>query len=169
LLVAPGKHGPADFVQGLNGRPVRIRGSLVHRDGRAMVEVHDVLVLPPEQAGSLVVPVEGGIDRGEFTLTGEVVDSKCYLGVMKPGHTKPHRACAVRCISGGVPPLLLVVEADGSARQLVLASTSGAMIHHEVLPFVSERVEISGTVRAYGTLEVLHADPATYRRVSSDD
>lgn len=167
LLVAWGKHGAAGFVQGMHGRPVRIQGTLLHRDGRAMIEVHTVEPLPPEEAAGLIVPVRGGIDRGEITLTGEVVDSKCYLGGMKPGHTKPHRGCAVRCISGGVPPLLLVVEPDGSTRRLVLASAQGEMINAEVLPFVSELVEISGTVRVYGDLEVLHADPSSYRRVST--
>ena len=163
LLVAIGKHGAAEFVQGMHGQAVRIQGSLVHRDGRAMVEIHSVEPLSIEAVENLVLP-EGGIDRGVVTLTGEVVDSKCYLGVMKPGHTKPHRGCAVRCISGGTPPLLLVVEPDGSARQLLLASARGEMIHAEVLPFVAELVEITGTIRVYGDLEVLHADPATYRR-----
>ncbi len=165
LLVGLGKHGAAELLRGMHGQTVRIRGSLVHRDGRAVVEVHGVKTLSGEQAGSLAVAADGGIDRGEVTLTGEIVGSKCYLGGMKPGHTKPHRGCAVRCISGGVPPLLLVVAPDGSARQLLLASAQGEMIHTEVLPFVSELVEISGTVRVYGNLEVLYADPATYRRV----
>jgi hypothetical protein len=164
LLVALGKHGPAELVRGMHGQAVRIEGTLIHRDGRAMVEAHSVAPLSIEAADRLVLP-PGGVDRGEVTLIGEVVDSKCYLGVMKPGHTKPHRACAVRCISGGVPPLLLVIEADGSARQLLLASAQGEMIQTEVLPFVAERVEITGTVRVHGNLEVLYADPRTYRRV----
>jgi hypothetical protein len=29
-----------------------------------------------------------------MTLTGEIVDSKCYLGVMNPGQGKVHRDCA---------------------------------------------------------------------------
>jgi hypothetical protein len=163
LLTAFGKHGAAEFVQGMHGQPMRLRGSLVYRDGRALIEVHSAEPLSPEQAVGLTVPP--GVDRGEVTLIGEIVDSKCFLGVMKPGHTKPHRGCAVRCISGGIPPMLLVVEPDGSARQLLLASASGAMINAEVLPFVAESVEITGTVRTYGDLEVLHADPSTYRRV----
>ena len=39
---------------------------------------------------------------GAVTLTGEIVDSKCFLGVMNPGNLKPHKACAIRCISGGI-------------------------------------------------------------------
>jgi hypothetical protein len=164
LLVAFGKHGAASFVQGMHGRPVSVQGTLVHRDGRAMIEVHAVEAVTLESGQDLMLP-EGGIDRGHVTLSGEVVDSKCYLGVMKPGHTKPHRGCAVRYISGGSPPLLLVVEPDGSSRQILLASAQGRMIHQEVLPYVAERVEITGTIRDHGGLEVLYADPGTYRRL----
>ena len=37
----------------------------------------------------------------------------CFLGVMKPGRSKPHRACAVRCISGGIPPFKVPGHARG--------------------------------------------------------
>ena len=41
-------------------------------------------------------------------LRGEIVDSKCYLGVMNPGEGTVHRDCAARCLSGGLPPMLVV-------------------------------------------------------------
>ena len=37
------------------------------------------------------------------TLKGEIIDPKCYLGAMKPGGGKTHKACAMRCIAGGIP------------------------------------------------------------------
>jgi len=160
LLSAFGKHGAADFVRGLHGQPARLTGSLIYRDGRAMVEVHAV-----GTAEGLTLSTGAGVDHGEAVLTGEIVDSKCFLGVMKPGQAKPHRACAVRCISGGVPPVLLVVAEDGTARHLLLAGAEGEAVNREVLPFVAERVEIRGTVRSFGDLEVLYADPSGYRRV----
>ena len=165
LLAAYGKKGADEFIRGLHGQPAHVRGSLIHRDGRAMIEVHELDPLTVEEAQDLVWPSPQGADRGSVTLTGEVVDSKCFLGVMKPGHTKPHRACAVRCISGGVPPVLLIVDPDGSARHVVLVSAAGEMVNTEVLPFVADQVEISGELRAYGDLEVLYADVSTYRRV----
>jgi hypothetical protein len=164
LLVAFGKKGADELIRGLHGQPVRVRGSLIHRDGHAMIEVHDLAPLAAKEAQDLVWPRVEGTDRGGVTLMGEVVDSKCFLGAMKPGHTKPHRACAVRCISGGVPPILLVLEPDGSARHVVLVSAQGEMINAAVLPFVAERVEITGKLRAFGDLEVLYADVSTYRR-----
>ena len=168
LLSALGKRGADELVQGLHGQPAVLRGTLVHRDGRAMIEVHGAEPLAASEAAALSLDPELGVDRGAVTLRGEVVDSKCYLGVMKPGHTKPHRACAVRCISGGVPPMLLVVEPDGSARHLLLASADGKMVNAQVLPWVAEHIEINGRVRAYGDLEVLLADPTTYRRVATE-
>jgi hypothetical protein len=56
---------------------------------------------------------------GEFLLRGELVDTKCWLGVMRPSTGKVHRACAVRCLAGGVPPGLLV-RRDGEADRIVL-------------------------------------------------
>jgi hypothetical protein len=52
-------------------------------------------------------------DLGAFTLVGEIVDSKCYLGIMNPGETNPHRECAALCIGGGIPPLIIAHDADG--------------------------------------------------------
>jgi hypothetical protein len=93
------------------------------------------------------------------------VDSKCYLGVMKPGHLKPHRACAARCISGGVPPVLLVRDLEGSASYLLLADADGRAVNSRVQDLVAEPVRIRGEVRRFDDLLVLFADPDTYERV----
>jgi hypothetical protein len=60
-------------------------------------------------------------------LRGEIVDTKCYLGVMTPGEDKVHRGCAVRCISRGVPPAFLVRDASADSRILSFgpATTAG--------------------------------------------
>src|SRR6266511_5336791 len=102
---------------------------------------------------------------GEHTLVGEIVDSKCYLGVMNPGALTPHRACAIRCISGGVPPVLLVRQKDGPGIYLLLVSADGKPVNKQVLDMVAESVEITGEVERQGELLILRADPATYRRV----
>ena len=92
------------------------------------------------------------------------MDSKCFLGVMNPGQLTPHRACAIRCISGGVPPMLLVRQSDGSAIYLLLVSSGGKAVNKQVLDLVAEPVEITGEVERQGELLILRADPATYRR-----
>jgi hypothetical protein len=105
------------------------------------------------------------IQLGKQTLTGEIVDSKCFLGVMNPGQLTPHRACAIRCISGGVPPVLLVRQRDGPAIYLLLVSAEGKPVNKQVLDMVAEPVEITGEVERQGELLILRADPAMYRKL----
>ena len=102
---------------------------------------------------------------GSYTLRGEIVDSKCFLGVMKPGRRKPHRACATRCISGGVPPIFFVETVAGEHDFLLLVDEAGAPVNDRVLDLVAEPLEITGEVRRHGAHLVLAADPASYRRL----
>jgi hypothetical protein len=93
------------------------------------------------------------------TLAGEIVDSKCYLGVMNPGNGKVHRDCAARCISGGIPAAFVVKDAAGVSKTLVLSNAG------RLLEFVAEPVEISGRLfRSNGMLK-LRADPGSIRRL----
>lgn len=158
-LVAPGKHGAQEIVAGHEGRRVRLQGSLIRRDRQAMIEV-----APGSLVDLAAGPGAATEALGDFTLRGEIVDSKCYLGVMKPGNLKPHKACAIRCISGGITPVLCVRDAAGQAAYLMLAGADGRAVNREVLDFVAEPVEITGAVERRDNLLVLKADPATYRR-----
>ena len=162
-LVAPGKHGAGDVIAEHAGKRVRLDGTLVYRDSQTMIEIVE---------GSLHVLAVGDLSSaqplslGEFTLVGEIVDSKCYLGVMKPGNLKPHRACAVRCISGGIPPVFLVRGQDGSAQYLMLTGADGETINNEVLDMVAENIEITGVVEHQDGQLSLRADPGTFRRLT---
>ncbi len=162
LLVAFGKHGAEPETGGLEGQRVRLRGSLIYREGEHMIEMVAGSVEPLEQRQASRQAV---VDLGRRTLRGEIVDSKCFLGVMKPGRGKPHRACATRCISGGIPPVLRVETADGDYRHFLLTDEDGAAVNDRVLDFVAEPVEITGQVRRRGDLLILAADPARYRRL----
>jgi hypothetical protein len=167
-LVNPWKFGfDAALAKQFDGQLVTLRGTRIYRDDQMMIEV---------ERGSVAVQGRGMGDRadrpsnevvslGRQAFIGEIVDSKCFLGVMNPGQLKPHRACAVRCISGGIPPVLLVRETNGVARYLLLVSRDGKPINKQVLDMVAEPVQITGEVKRLGDLLVLHADPATYRPV----
>ena len=92
--------------------------------------------------------IAGPVDLGEVQLTGEVVDSKCYFGVMNPGNGKVHRDCAVRCISGGIPPAFLVRDASGRTETLLLANWKPEFLNH-----IAEPVAIRGRLtRSSGRL-----------------
>ncbi len=162
-LVAEGKHGADSIVEGFDGRYVKLRGTLIQRDGDAMIEVTpDSIRMTGSGARAMNRPVE---NLGEHTVVGEIVDSKCYLGVMNPGHTKPHRECASLCIRGGIPPLLVARDAEGKSVALWLLSERGQPVKQEILDFVAEPVEVTGQVTRNGDQLYLRADPQTYRRL----
>jgi hypothetical protein len=163
LLVAPGKHGAAADVAGHDEQRVRLQGALIEREGLKMLEILPASLLPlGREEEAAAEPVTLGV----FTLRGEIVDSKCYLGVMNPGQGKPHRECAARCISGGIPPLLLAHDQTGRTAALLLVSATGAPVNQAVLDLVAEPVELTGEVKQAGAQLYLWADPATYRRWS---
>lgn len=93
------------------------------------------------------------LELGHVRLTGEIVDSKCYFGVMNPGNGKVHRDCAVRCISGGIPPAFLVRDANGRSETLLLAGWKRELLDH-----IAEPVTLGGRlVRSSGRL-TLHVE-----------
>jgi hypothetical protein len=164
-LVAEWKFGLApETVKPFEGKAVTLSGTLIYRGSQTMIQVDDHSMQP----ATTTVPALTGqesIPLGRQTLTGEIVDSKCYLGVMNPGQLTPHRACAIRCISGGIPPVLLVRPQNGPAIYLLLVSADGQPVNAQVLDFVAEPVTITGEVERQGEILVLRADPATYQRV----
>ena len=143
LLVAPGKHG----VSGLDaheGRQVHLRGERIFRGEDHMIE----LVPGSLTATGPATAAPAERDLGPVQLTGEIVDSKCYFGVMNPGNGKVHRECAVRCISGGIPPAFLVRDANGRTETLLLANWTPALLDH-----VAEPASVRGRlVRSSGRL-----------------
>lgn len=165
LLVAPGKHGFAASGSA-EGLKVRMKGSLIYRANQTMVEVAPGSFQP---ANGVTEPGRfQWTDLGTVALYGEIVDTKCYLGVMNPGNGKVHRACAVRCISGGIPPGLLAKDMHGRATVLLLAGADGRPLNREVLDFVAEPVRIEGRLLRMGDALLLKAEPKTFYRVARD-
>jgi len=164
-LVAPWKFGlDREAIAPLDGKSVTLKGTLIYRGNQTMIETKPEWIHAQENA-SAPAAVPQTIALGRQTLVGEIVDSKCFLGVMNPGQLAPHRACAIRCISGGVPPVLLVRPKDGPAVYLLLVSSEGKPVNKQVLDMVAEPVEITGEVERQGDLLILRADPATYRKL----
>ena len=144
LLVAPGKHGFSLPAEG----PVKLTGSLIERGRDAMLEVTRVQNVNGVANGDSTPLPE--IPLGQVAILGEIVDSKCHLGVMNPGEGKVHRDCATRCISGGIPPALVARDSAGEQQFILLTGP-------DVLPFVAEPVEVSGSLARIGSKIILHA------------
>jgi hypothetical protein len=161
LLVAPGKHGVTGLPPALDRAAVTLRGVLIYRNDQTMLELLPGSLRTPNAPALSPAPVR--TDLGDVRLTGEIVDSKCYFGVMNPGGGKVHRDCAVRCISGGIPPALL-----SGGKVYLLAGSAGRRINRELLDLVGEPVEIAGRLFQSGETLVLETEPEAWRRAARE-
>ena len=164
LLAGPGKTRPPEAVMQHQGEWVQLRGSLFSHGPLSVMNTRRAQ--PIEQPADLPAPNLQGTSLGPFALVGEIVDSKCFSGVMKPGAGKTHMGCAIRCISGGVPAVFHVHNPADEVLDLVLIDEQGRTVNDRVLDLVAQAVAIEGEVIQYDNLLALKADPSTYRRVS---
>jgi len=154
LLVGSGKFGLPAFARGHDGARVQFKGSLIRKGQAVMVEMNDEksfqIIAPKDeiQAASAMIPI------GRVVLTGELVDTKCYFGVMRPAVGKVHRACAVRCLSGGVPPGLLVRDQSG-ADVVVMMSGLGAEKLALDPQWAARTITAEGNLEFHGEIPVL--------------
>jgi len=155
LFVAEGKHGAEDRVTGLSGKRVKLRGKLIYRDHQTLIELVSGSVVPTGDAQAAITT----IDLGPVTLSGEVVDSKCYLGVMNPGEGKVHRDCATRCLSGGIPPALVTRDSGGQSTVYLLADANGGPLRPDwVAKRVAQPVTIRGRLVRSGDTLIVNTD-----------
>jgi hypothetical protein len=154
-LVGPGKHGAAALVRGLDGRLVRVRGTRIERDGEAMLQIEAGGVeRTSADAGAAPAPT---VRIRTVRIAGEIVDSKCHLGVMKPGEGPTHRDCAVRCLLGDVPPMLLVHGASDLPRRLALLDEQNRPFTADFVALAGRPITIAGTLVTQGARIFLSA------------
>jgi len=163
LLIGYGKFGASGaLIQAMSSNydesilyQVDLIGTLIYHDGKTLLEL-------TRKARSVVSwEIIGTTKRtpaklGPIALRGEIIDPKCYFGAMKPGEGKPHRSCAIRCISGGIPPMLKVSNATGEANYFILRGKNGQAINDLVLEYVAEPVEVSGEGWQYNNWMILN-------------
>lgn len=160
LLVEMGKHGADARVAAIvrdDGTRVAVcaRGFVIERDGQRMLELAegDAIAL-----GGVLPPAGDTRRLGTLVLDGEIVDSKCWLGVMKPGDGKAHRDCATLCIRGGIPPSIVCRAEDGSRRRALLVGQDGMPLSIEVLaPWIARPVRVRGDVDVVEGVAVMRA------------
>lgn len=163
LLVGEGKHGAEATVGAFAGQTVSLHGSLIHHGEHTMIQVQPGSVRPAAPRQRLADTIVN--DLGPLTLRGEIVDSKCHLGVMNPGQRRTHRACAKLCIRGGVPPILLVEDGRGGMAKLLLTDRRGAPLRDEILALVGDPIEVDGRVQSFDNLLVMRVEPTSMRRL----
>jgi hypothetical protein len=142
-LVGQGKFGAEPAIAAAPDGWATITGTLISRDRWRMIEVAAAIASPAPGDAAEDSPAAAS-DGDEMTVSGEIVDSKCFLGVMNPGERTVHRDCAIRCLSGGVPPMLAYAAEDGRRDLAILVDSRGRLLHEAVHAFAGQPISARG-------------------------
>jgi hypothetical protein len=163
LLLGFGKSSANPFlekIQGevpnLNGKKLSIEGNLIYYNGKTLIQITDKEKVTLENNSKTPTPLKETISK--MTLSGEIIDPKCYFGVMKPGKGKIHRSCAVRCISGGIPPVLAPTDKNNISEYFLITDLNGNPINNKILTFIGKPSEITGIVQKMEDWSIIKID-----------
>jgi hypothetical protein len=167
-LVGYGKHGAAGTISDieeekkteLNNKELTLRGTLLYNDGVTIMQIDKNDGPVRDISGTLIAAdlLPQIKELGIAKVRGEIIDPKCYFGVMKPGEGKPHRDCAIRCILGGISPMLAVKNEKGEASYYLLVGPDGEPVNKAVQDYVAEPVEINARLVQYDDWIVAYLD-----------
>lgn len=173
VLVEMGKRGVTQTdergLAALHGRRVIVSGWTLDRDGRRIIELEPGTpglradqkegmplakspATPPAESPS---PSPIAKTMGPATLIGEIVDSKCFLGAMKPGDGKTHKACATLCVKGGIPPMLVSRRPGGGFEYTLIVDERGGALGASLLSWIAEPVVVRGELEVIGGIRRL--------------
>jgi hypothetical protein len=152
---------------------VKLRGTLIYHDGVTVMELTEQenalcgkVATKNVKKSAIEVRkfykfIENRITEnlGEVTLQGEIIDPKCYFGAMKPAESSPHRDCAIRCISGGIPPVFVVKNPQNEANYMLITDENGNAINEKILEFVGIPVKLKGKLEKIDEWFVLRINP----------
>ncbi|MGX1929730.1 hypothetical protein [Flagellimonas sp. 2504JD4-2] len=150
----------------LNGKHLTIEGNLIYYNGKTLLEIDDSqkISLTHSKIKDYMLPEV----KGNQTVTGEIVDPKCYFGVMKPGYGKIHRSCAALCISGGIPPVLVTSDNNAISEHFLLTDLKGNPIHKDILPYIGQPSLLSGEVEKLGDWYTMRIDVSQIKKLDKE-
>lgn len=164
-LVGYGKFGAAGIINdiekekniSLHTKEITLKGTLLYNDGKTLmqIEANDKPVLNiGNTAHSALLPIQK--ELGLQTIKGEIIDPKCYFGVMKPGEGKAHKDCAIRCILGGIPPVFHVRNEKGESNYYLIVGPNGEKMNEAVIEYVAEPITLKAKAVRYDDWIVLY-------------
>ncbi len=170
LLVSSGKSGASGIVKNLldkknidQGSRVLLTGSLIYGDGKAILQIDEVNNSLSVVGSKTTMQRLSMEELNIISEIGEIVDPKCYFGVMKPGEGKPHRSCAIRCISGGIAP---VFHVPSTGKYYLLTDEDGRPVNNAILPLVADNIRLSGKAVQWADWRIMRLSTAAIEELS---
>ncbi len=149
----------------LDKKEVTFKGTFLYSDGKTLLQIdkndQPLIVVSNADEKSLSPQIK---ELGTVQLTGEVLDPKCYFGVMKPGNGKPHRDCAIRCIAGGMSPVFWVKGDKGETNYYLILDENGKKMNDELKDHVAEPVSLTARAVQYDDWVILYTDKKSIKR-----
>ncbi len=166
LLSSLGKCGVRERLGIVDGRQVTITGSAIRRRHHLMIAVADGpdWLRPADIAAESLPAMPAAETLGMIELRGEILDSKCWFGAMRPSEGKVHKACAALCIRGGLPPAFFASSRTDRGLLMLLTDRDG-MHGEDLLPYVADPVRIRGALKQQGDLLYLDAPVSAIKRL----
>lgn len=166
LLSCAVKCGVTREALAFDGQFVDIKGSLVQRGGNALISASDSAswinaVKSTPQEG---ISMPAASAARQVTLSGEILDSKCWFGAMRPSSGKVHKACASLCIKSGIPPAFFAKDNTGRATLMIMTDSTGAF-GEDLLEFVADPVRVTGDIQQSHGLTFLRTSTRQIQRI----
>ncbi|MGI9316653.1 MAG: hypothetical protein ACR2QW_04905 [bacterium] len=157
LLVNQGKYSAEEFARPSMGKLVSVTGFPIARGGWTMLEITSAedIIENQSELSNQKKEIERQVEEksiGAVVLKGEIADSKCFLGVMKPGEGSVHKACAEVCLLGGIPSMLVVRDRHDVRYGYILILEDGSSASTLLADRAADTVEIHGELFRKGDL-----------------
>ncbi|HYF33029.1 MAG TPA: hypothetical protein VD993_18015 [Chitinophagaceae bacterium] len=174
-LVGYGKFGAEGLIReleqerntSLQEKLVTFKGTLLYSDGKALLQIDrndsPLVAIANASKKDLATDTE---ELGTMQLNGEVLDPKCYFGVMKPGHGKPHRDCATRCIAGGISPVFWVRNTKGGSDYYLILDENGEKMNAALKDHIGEPLSLYARAVRFNDWIVLYTDKKSIKTSS---
>ncbi len=162
LLVGFGKFGATTNIKemeetigkSLEGVQVVLRGTKIYDDGFQLLELTEGKHALVSYAEDQMKKNDIAFESKAIELSGEVIDPKCYFGVMKPGYGKPHRSCASRCLAGGIPAMYVTRNpSQASSSYYILLDEENMFCYFK--EYIAENTRITGDEFQIGNLNFI--------------
>jgi len=145
----------------LINKAIKLKGTLSYFEGKRILELTegvDAFVglskLTPKT--SAMIP-----SSSSEKIRGEIIDSKCFFGVMKPGSGKTHKSCAVRCLSGGVPALFRSTNKKEDHEFYLLLGENGESINKSLLAYTADHIQLKGAIFQMADWKIIYTSPSS--------